>query len=226
MISITTEVGRGLAKRGETDVRKALDGAAAVLAMVLGETVKRRVSEQANVAGQRVSDWDAAFKGIMVAARYPGADKGVATRSGARRFETNKAFHEAIGSRLGAYPMTGLSRVIRSSTSVDLLFRGRSEGQDGRIINGKSRPLKVSNALKAWTVREKKNVNLLAMTEDELRAIEAGIAHTVAFGISGQLPVEWQAQGAGAAAGSVEAIFRTFFRTPRGAPLPDAAPGM
>lgn len=224
MIEITTEVGRGLTKRGLPDIRQALEGAAAILASVLGETIKRRVTEQANTAGQNVTDWDTRFKSVMVSARYPGADRGELMRSGARRFETNKAFHTALGRRLGAYSMAGLSRVIATPTLVHLQFRGRSEGQDGRIIAGKSRPLKVSNALKAWTVFAQKRVNLLAMTEGELRAIESGITHTAALGISSMFAVQWS--GGGPGGDSTEAIFRTAFGMPRGSPLPDAAPGM
>lgn len=225
MIEIITEVGRGLTKKGGESVERALEGACAVIARVMGERIKERVSRHGDVAGQAVTDWDDTYEGVLVSARYPGAERGKLTRSGARLFKTNRDFHIAIGARRGHYSMEGLSRVIMTPTLVHLRFRGRSEGQNARIINGKSRPLRISNALKAWTVYTQKRVHLLAMSEVELAAVESAVTHAAALAASNVLPIEWKGEGPGGA--SVEAVIRRALQRPAGgSTVPDGAPGL
>lgn len=214
-VEVITELSRR-ASRG--DVKRILEGVAPTIAQVLGERIRRRVVERGDVGGQHVSDWSD-FSPMLVSARYPGAGRGALTKSGARLFKSNRAFHLALGRRLGAYSMAGLSRVIVSAELVHLKFRGRSEGQDARIIAGRSRPLRVSNALKAWTVYAKKRVHLLAPSTEEFSLLNTAMVHSAAVGVSIALPVQWQGQGP--AGSSVEEICRRILQTPRGTPLSD-----
>lgn len=224
MLDIQLEFSRKLHRAASKDeLQRLLDGAAPVIAQVLGERIRDRVRRRGDTAGQHVADWDDRHKPVLVSARYPGANAGVETASGARMFASNRDFHRAIGAQLGRFSMKGLSRVIASPTLVHLQFRGRSEGQDARVINGRSRPLRVSNALKAWTVYARKRVNLLALSDEEARAIEAGMVQNAALAVSAALPVEWEGRGPGA---STEAIFRALLRQPRAQPLGDVGPGV
>lgn len=224
MLDVQLEFSRKLHKTAsKAELQRLLESAAPILAQVLGERIRDRVRRRGDTAGQHVEDWNDRYGPVLVSGRYPGASSGVETASGARLFESNRAFHRATGAQLGRYSMAGLSRVIASPTLVHLQFRGRSEGQDARVINGRSRPLKASNALKAWTVFRTKRVHLLALSDEELRAVEVGMVHNAALAVGSALPVQWD--GVGPAA-STEAIFRQLLRQPRGQPIGDTSAGV
>lgn len=208
MFELKTEIGRGLAANLKSSgmspeaVERLIPVAAAG---ALGEAVRRRVQERGDLAGQSFPGWDALHEGddgVMrgrrkfVSARYPDKASGRIVKSGAEMFDSSEVYHRANGTRPGTYSTTGgmwsgLSRVVWSVKRTDIMFRGRSPGQDPRMVNGKSRPLKVSNALKAWTVHAQHGVNLLAVTVEELARLTDGCMLSAAAGIANVLPVEW-----------------------------------
>lgn len=161
----------------------------------------------------------------FVSARYPDRASGRVVKSGAEMYDSSDAYHRANGTRPGTYATTGgmwsgLSRVVWSTTRVDLMFRGRSDGQDARIIDGKSRPLKVSNALKVWTVLAQHGVNVLGLSQQELVQLSEGCVYAAVAGVSTQLPVKWEGT---VPTGDVEQIFRQSFRVQREVAMAAAA---
>lgn len=218
MLSVKTEISRGMTRRLTQTGRTAesIDaGLAAALAGAMGASIRERVERQGDLAGQFAPDWDESHRPRLVSARYPDKATGKEHRSGARLFRSSKAYHEEAGARRGHYSVSGgmwagLSRIIWSDRRVELRFRGRSEGQEARVVNGKSRPLKVNNALKAWTVLDKHGVSLLALHDRELVATVAGLERAIAVRVARQLPIVWSA-GPGRSEDLGE-IFRDAFR--------------
>lgn len=208
MFEIKTEIGRGLAASLKTSgmspeaVERLIPVAAAG---ALGEAVRRRVQERGDLAGQRFPGWDSLIEGDdgvrrgrrkFVSARYPDKASGRILKSGAELFDSSEDYHRANGTRPGTYSTTGgmwsgLSRVVWSVRRTDIMFRGRSPGQDARVIKGKSRPLKIENTLKAWTVLKQHGVNVLSVTVEELARLTEGCMLSAAAGIANVLPVEW-----------------------------------
>lgn len=232
MFEIKTEIARGLSASLKTSgmspeaVERLIPVAAAG---ALGEAVRRRVEERGDLAGQTFPGWERLHEGQdgkmrgrrkFVSARYPDKASGRVVKSGAEMFDSSDDYHRANGTRPGTYATTGgmwsgLSRVVWSAKRTDVMFRGRSPGQDARLINGKSRPLKVSNALKAWTVHQQHRVNVLAVTVEELAQLTEGCMLAAAAGISNVLQVEWT--GAGPPS-DVAGIFKGVLRVQREVP--------
>lgn len=195
--SVKVEFSKRLVSSG-ADLAQVEQQLAPSITAALGEAIDERVFQRGDLAGQRFPGWDRDGP-KLVSSRYPDRASGHETRSGAEFFPSSVEYHRENGTRPGTYVTTGgmrsgLSSVVTTPTLCKLLFRGRSEGQDARIINGKSRPLKVSNALKAWTVLEKHGVNVLALAESELVGIGVGVVHAAAAGVSVTLPVKWEGQ--------------------------------
>lgn len=136
MISILTEVRKGVLTRFGGDTAAVLNSLAASIVGALGPALRARVQGRGDPAGQHAKSWDTGHKNVQISPRYPGvAGKGRDTRSGARGFEDSAAFHHAMGARLGAYSVSGgmwegLTRIVVTPTIATLQFRGRSEGQD------------------------------------------------------------------------------------------------
>ena len=211
MLSIKTEISRALAKKPGADIRAAEQGLAAAMTGALAEVVRYRVSKYGRIADGRAPDWDSERKPKMVSAVYPDQGQGPVKRSGAKYYKTSKVYHEEVGALRGAYDVTGgmwsgLSRVINTATLVDALFRSRSAGQDARIQRGKSRPLKVNNAFKAWTVLTQHHVNVLAYTELEQRQVRDAGVQVLAAALARQFAVDWD--GPRPADGAVIDVFR------------------
>lgn len=205
-LELKFELGKALRDSG-TDVEQTMDELAPSIGKALALAIRGRVMEHGDLAGQAFpgyaeerffkSNSGRAFREpYYVSGRYPIPLPGVPSRSGAAIFKSSAEMHRAAGVRPGSYNVSGgmwngLTLMVRTPTLVQLLFRGRSEGQDPRFLNGRSRPLKASNALKAWTVLNKHGVNVLAFSQDELERIQAGVVQAIAAGISRDLPVEW-----------------------------------
>lgn len=128
-----------------------------------------------------------------VSPRYP-VSGGRVGKNGARIFASSAHFHKAAGARPGTFNVnkrggmwSGLSVRVFSRNAARIEFRGRSEGQgmlSGRALRSgqktsephfrrmktgvKARPRKVSNALKAATVRANTGIHVLAVTHAEL----------------------------------------------------------
>lgn len=210
---LKVEISRGIFKRGgPAGAAKVIDSVPASLGRALGGAMRERVSERGDLAGQPLLDWDPSYKPFLLSPRYPDSvSSGETHWSGAERWKSSKEYHDATGAKRGAYNVSGgmwagLSLVIWSELKADIMFRGRSEGQSPRVINGKSRPIKVSNALKAWTVLKVHRVLLLAISERELTAITDATTQSVALAVSQMMKVEW-AQGSPTAV-DVGEIFR------------------
>lgn len=191
------ELSRGISKRGPEAAGKVLDSLPASLGRALGGAVRERVSERGDLAGQVPRDWDPSFKPFVISARYPDTvSSGKTHWSGAELWPSSHDYHVAAGAQRGAYKVSGgmwagLALVLWSEVKADIMFRGRSEGQSPRIVNGKSRPIKVSNALKAWTVLRVHRVLLLAISERELSAITDATTQSVALAVQQMMAVKW-----------------------------------
>lgn len=195
-IDVKFEVSKKLRDSG-ADIEQVMDELAPSIGRALGIAIKGRVMERGDLAGQAFPGYDA--EGVrMVSGRYPATSgRGKDSSSGARVFRSSVDMH--AGTRPGSYNVSGgmwsgLTLMALTPTLVRLLFRGRSEGQDPRFLNGKSRPIKVSNALKVWTVLEKHGVNVLQISEDELARMGNGTVQAIAASVEIDLPVEWSGQ--------------------------------
>lgn len=196
MIGVKVEISRGLIKKlGADDAAKIANRIAPGLARNLGGAIRERVQGSGNLAGQRVPQW-ADGKRRLVSARYPSSAMGSPVPSGAESFEDSQTFHREAGARRGTMSVSGgkwagLALVIWNELKCDLRFRGRSEGQDPRIIEGKSRPIKVSNALKAWTVYRAFRVQFMAISDRELSATTEAATQAAALMAASALPVSF-----------------------------------
>lgn len=224
MLAIKTEIGRGFQASGP-DLAAVERLVAPSIAGVLGEAIRMRVQQRGDLAGQAWGGYSDEHKPYLTSAKYPDHATGAAHWSGAERYKTSAEYHAAAGVRRGSFSVTGgmwsgLSRVIHSPYRSDIMFRGRSDGQNARILKGKSRPIKESNALKAWTVMNKAGVNILALSDGELSAIADGVGLAAARGVGNAIAVQWQGTPPPV---DVAAIFRQAFRVQREIPL--GAPG-
>lgn len=208
-IDVKFEVSKKLRDSG-ADIEQVMDELAPSIGRALGIAIKGRVMERGDLAGQAFpgyaeerffkSDKGRAYRlPYYVSGRYPVPFPGQPSRSGAAIFKSSAEMHRAAGTRPGSYNVSGgmwsgLTLMALTPTLVRLLFRGRSEGQDPRFLNGKSRPIKVSNALKVWTVLEKHGVNVLQISEDELARMGNGTVQAIAASVEIDLPVEWSGQ--------------------------------
>jgi hypothetical protein len=197
VIEIKTEISKALKEGAAEEVARAEASLAANLIAALLERIKARVSGAGDTAGQRVPDWDDSYRPRPVSASYPDNTGQEVGRRGAKWFKTWKEFHTANRTRRGSYKVTGgmwagLSRVISTPTLTHGQFRGRSPGADPRFINGESRPLRINNVLKAWTVLTKHGVNVLAFSDEELEGVRDGAVVTLGAAIAKAWDVGWE----------------------------------
>lgn len=197
MITIQTEVGRKLRNRetGLPNVAAVEASMAAQIARYLGGAIRARVQGTGDLAGQAWPGWSERG-GKYTSTRYPDKATGKQLGSGAEVFKNSLVYHRAAGSLPGSYSVTGgmwagLSAVVQSTVRSLITFRGRSDGQDPRWLNGKSRPIKVNNALKAWTVFEKHKVNVLRTTAQEMAAVTEAVTISIGAAVGRELDVEW-----------------------------------
>lgn len=109
--------------------------------------------------------------------------------------------HPASAFNLSGGMWDGMSVLQQGSNGARVQFRGRSVGQtpkwkvyksDGRK---KARTLKVSNALKAWTVLKSAGVNILALTPADMRGAEQYLEADVVKVLEGQLGAKFPKAG-------------------------------
>lgn len=236
MLELKTEFGRGFGKyvaSGGISPEAAMELVPTAGAGALGAAVRHRVQTRGDLAGQRFGGYDDTRKPYLVSAKYPDGAQGDGHWSGAEKFQTSAEYHKRAGVLLGSFSVTGgmwsgLSRVVMSTRRTDILFRGRSDGQNARIVrkfttnefggrtgSAKSKPLKVSNALKAWTVASKAGINLLMISESELVSFANAAGLVMASSISSVLAVEWDGM---APPTDIAPIFRSAFNVPRDLP--------
>lgn len=241
MIGLGVKVEFARRIKSARDFGAAVSGIPFVSALFLARAAKKRVGQQGRPA-QPFRGYPGVATGIwkgrdhqmrertmsrprVVSPRYP-VIGGKITKSGARAFESSQALHS--GTRPGSFWVTGgmwggLSTVVSGSRVARNLFRGRSEGQGmslGRSSNepffdssGRPRPKKVSNALKAATVLRATGVNVLAIVDEELRQVNAGVVEMAAWGVRDAMLADvtfhTRARGALASALSAHGIFGT-----------------
>lgn len=157
-----------------------LDAAGASwVALIVAREVRERVKDRGQTV-QKAPSYDADGP-RFVASRYPVVSSSgyQAAETGVVVYRNSKAMHENV--RPGSYNVSGGMwaglAVVVGYRKASIRFRGRSIGQDTpRTAKGKRvyRGRKVSNALKAATVREAHKVNILAMTDGELKQLYKG----------------------------------------------------
>jgi hypothetical protein len=181
----------------------------------LAEAIRTRVQVRGDIesSGQRFPGYSPRRGRKATAPGYPDRAHGKVGPSGAEWYPSAAEYHYmANGTEPGTYSPTGgmwdgLASVIQSATRADIMFRGRSTGRDpnfkrrtqGRPKKGQARQtkvvaraMKINNALKAATILQQHGVNVLAPSQQEVGALTEGIISALAFGLGGQLPIEWQ----------------------------------
>ena len=182
-----------------TDAMKTLTGrGSVVMARKLAEHIKRRVS----VEGKTVQS-PTPYPGAHVVMK-PSAKTGKPIRTYRSRFvspgyphkgnvwyETRKKAIQVYrsskdlhhGVKRGTYNISGGMwdglTVKANWYSATIEFRGRSTGQSPGKQKARGFTRKVSNALKAATVRDKHGVNVLAVTAAEFRAIQGAVSNAL-----------------------------------------------
>ncbi|MCB9610525.1 MAG: hypothetical protein H6716_28305 [Polyangiaceae bacterium] len=206
MLALKTEITGKRLRGSGADLKQIEAQLASSIAEALGKTIRERVQQRGDLAGQHFPGWDRLITGDdgiergrrkWVSARYPDRAQGPVARSGAEYFKSSADYHAANGTLPGSYSTTGgmwsgLTVQLLTPTMARLRFRGRSEGQEARFRGGKARPVKVSNALKVWTVLHKHGVNVLALAESELVRLGVGLVQAIASGVQVTLPVSWE----------------------------------
>ncbi len=197
MLEIKLEVSKTLLRQGAT-VAQVEQQLAPTITKALLLAIRGRVSTRGDLAGQHFPGYDSDARGFPVSGRLPSRG-GKPSPSGAEWYPSSEAMHRAFGVVPGSYNVTGgmwggLAAMVMTPTLVRMLFRGRSEGHSARFVKGKSRPIKVSNSLKAATVLQRHGVNVLALSEQELEGIGRGVTLAMASGVGVQLPVQWAGQ--------------------------------
>lgn len=166
---------------------------------VVASAIKRRVADEGKpttrpppYAGVRFDRRDATRdRPYLVASRYPVQSERQG-ETGVNIFDSSADFHAAAGAKPGTYVVqrqgmwSGLTVMVRNLREATIQFRGRSQGQAPQSGKGgfSARGLRVSNALKAWTVLDKHGVNVLANTAAELAAVCAAVNSTLARSIA------------------------------------------
>lgn len=211
MIGIRLEISKTAAKSGVT-LDNAMETLAPSAAHMLGRSIRERVEERADLAGQPFPGWRQRGKrAYAVSPRYPDRASGRVGPSGAEFFKSRPDYHRENATRPGTYATTGgmwdgLSVVVIGKYRAQIQFRGRSEGANPNFTRAKKavrtrgirkgqvmiRPLKINNALKAATILGAHNINVLALDEAEIVRLARLAVDVVGFGISPVLSVEWQ----------------------------------
>lgn len=192
---------------GSQSMESILSQAGPSIAAALGVAIHQRVAVRQDLDGQVATPSDEADSEgrappKYVSPKYPDGVEGDAdksgnhrTKAGNKRFKVPAEYYRRVGRKLGTGVtggmMDGLARLIATPTLTKLVFRGRSQGQEGRMRGGRARPRKENNALKAWTLFYHRNVNVLAVTQAELEAIGVGTTHLVAHAATSVLDVQW-----------------------------------
>lgn len=188
---------------GARDMETLLSGVGPSIAAALGAAIHQRVVVRQDLAGQVALPSDDDPPPKYVSPKYPdglageptGLHQKSVTRLGNKKFRTPATYYRRVGRKIGTGVtggmMSGLSRLIATPTLTKLVFRGRSQGQAPRIRRGKAAPIKENNALKAWTLYDKRGVNPLALAESELEAIGVGCVQIAAHATGAALDVQW-----------------------------------
>ena len=134
------------------------------------------------------------YRKRFVSPAYPHrGDVWYETRAkGIRVYKSSSNLHR--GTKRGTYSISGGMweglTVKANWYSAQILFRGRSLGQSPGKQKKRGFSRKVSNALKAATVRDKHGVNLLGVMPGEFRAVQGAISNAVLVSASGALGAE------------------------------------
>lgn len=204
MFSVKLEYSRKLMKSHGPDIVSEITAMASSLPRALAASIRERVQGRGDLAGQHFPGWAkkdenqrASTLTHDVSAKYPDKAVGKVGRAGAEWFEDSETYHRLNGTRRGTYTTTGgmwsgLSVVVWSPTASDILFRGRSPGQDPRYLQGKSKPLRVNNALKGATVLREHGVNVLALSSDELGGLNEGVRVAIAGALAESMGARFQ----------------------------------
>lgn len=207
MIGVKVEISRGAVKRGIT-VEQAGEILSSSMIGHLGTSIRERVEGRGDLGGQTFPGWSTKRTWFAVSPRYPDRARGKLGPSGAERYPSRAEYHGVNGTRPGSYHVTGgmwsgLSAVVPGRRRGELLFRGRSEGQNPNFFKrgarrGRNatpdivaRGLRVDNNLKAWSVLSAHRVNVLAISHPELHKIRDSAVLALSVGVSGQMPAFW-----------------------------------
>lgn len=188
-MSVKVEFSRNLNGR-QGAMQDALDGLAGKIAVMLARVVRER--------GDTGGGWGAYSTrrhAYDISPTYPvkPAGGGKLRADGVQVWVSSAAYHAAAGGKLGNVSggmWNGLSAVISGRSSARVLFRGRSSGQrpnPRRTKSGKAKGLKVSNALKAYSVLRRTGFNVLDLTDDEREQVQQLVLEWVEAGIEDEL---------------------------------------
>lgn len=206
--AVKVEVPRALRELGrESALRELGAQAPARVAVAVAEAVRKRVRDK-GVTVQRfmgydddvvVSDGAANVTTLRAGTRFVASQYPVVSASGRQSAETgvvvyknSATMHENVvpGSfNVSGGMWAGLS-VVAGRNKAAIKFRGRSIGQDTpKTARGKRvyRGRKVSNALKAATVRDKCKVNILALFPSEFAAVSQALTAAIDGAVQGAL---------------------------------------
>jgi len=209
VIGLGVKVEKPRGKRGPLKLETS--ALATATAVARGRKVKRRVARD----GKPVDSFRGYKSGgkVYVAQKYAeqaDAPAPVGGGKGLAIYESSAVMHART--KRGSFKTTGgmwdgLSAQPKGRGRATLTFRGRSTGSDlfavggrgdvaagrrqrkrARFASGKTlRPIKVSNALKASTVAERSQVNVLRMTRSEDQGTADGIAEVIGKSVHASL---------------------------------------
>jgi len=177
--------------------------------------------------------------GFRVSPAYPAAAGGKPTRSGALAFSSSAAFHRSAGALAGRFNVTGgmwrgLGLLMRGENGAAIVFLGRSQGANPNDATAKQRERRglggaagrkteaaisrrlargrqIPNALKAASLRQSINVNVLSVKSEEVGSMSAAATELVRQGVDAELPiaVDWDRPSSlGGSRGFVSRIVR------------------
>ena len=176
MITVKFEYERAVTRTGR--LAEAMRSSPIAVARPLALAIKKRVS----LRGKPAQPAPPYGKGWHIVPRdYPGAPGGVVLpNTGDRFFASSADLHASIvkGSYNVSKGMWGGLTTIVGFNQARILFRGRSRGWGrGKRLekSGRESKAKINNGLKANSILGTTHVNVLALTEDELRSIGAGL---------------------------------------------------
>lgn len=201
-------------RRPGPGVSTVLDQIAQGAAVALCEAIRERVTRRGDLAGQRPPP--PSNSPVSVPPVYADGVAGEITESGLERHESRARWQARAGVIPGSYDVSGgmwrglEPRPVRARESV-IRFEGSSLGQVADVVEGVAVPRMVPNATKARTVLEAHGVNPLALSEQELSAIERGVVQALGAAMATHLPVTWRVAPTSATGGVVE-VFRAALR--------------